>query len=136
MGGVEAIRGIAFLVRDQNWGTYIPELSHLVIDRDDEQFRVSYDAVCADDHQRLSYTAVIEDEITVSDATALGAIAIDTAAGLEIWIANLGAEPQIVDLESAAAPTRMSMLSTDSFVQSCSGPDGLASTDRPWKAQP
>jgi len=60
LGGVEAIRGIAFLVRDPNWGTYIPEITDLKVEEDSERFRVTYVARCADAEQALSYCAEIE----------------------------------------------------------------------------
>ena len=52
--GVEALRGIAFLVRDQNWGTYTPRIDISVGQRKKpESFTVEYTAVCADANQRL-----------------------------------------------------------------------------------
>ena len=30
-GGIEVLRAIAFLVRDENWGTFAPEISDLKI---------------------------------------------------------------------------------------------------------
>jgi hypothetical protein len=47
IGEVEAIRGIAFLIRDRNWSTAVPEISNLQIDENGGGFRVSFDAVCA-----------------------------------------------------------------------------------------
>ncbi len=60
IGGKEALRAIAFLSRDRNWGTYGPEISNLKIERGDDRFTVTYDAVCKDDSQALDYTARIE----------------------------------------------------------------------------
>ena len=57
--GVEAVRGIAFLVRDRNWGTYTPRIDALSVREDAETFSVAYQAVCADDKQRLEYEARI-----------------------------------------------------------------------------
>ncbi|HTZ68474.1 MAG TPA: hypothetical protein VMB83_13650 [Roseiarcus sp.] len=57
--GVEAIRGIAFLIRDQNWGTYTPRIDSLSVEEKGESFTVEYRAVCADDKQRLEYDARI-----------------------------------------------------------------------------
>jgi hypothetical protein len=57
--GVEALRGIAFLVRDQNWGTYTPGIASLSVKEEEESFTVEYRAVCADDNQRLEYEARI-----------------------------------------------------------------------------
>ena len=58
-GGVEVLRGIAFLVRDENWGTYTPKIEGLSIDEGSRSFTVAYRAVCADSRQRLSYEARI-----------------------------------------------------------------------------
>ncbi|HEY1886705.1 MAG TPA: hypothetical protein VGG86_11745 [Roseiarcus sp.] len=71
--GVEALRGIAFLVRDQNWGTYTPQIDSLSITEGAGSFTVEYRAVCADGNQRLQYEAHI---IGSSD----GALAFDAVA--------------------------------------------------------
>jgi hypothetical protein len=57
--GREAIRGIAFVVRDQNWGTCIPRITDLEIVESDEEIRVSYLAECVAGSQALGYAAVI-----------------------------------------------------------------------------
>jgi hypothetical protein len=57
--GVEALRGIAFLVRDQNWGTYTPQIDSMWVKEEAESFTVEYRAVCADANQRLQYAARI-----------------------------------------------------------------------------
>ena len=59
VGGVEALRGIAFLVRDRNWGTYNPEISNLQVQQNDERFEASYEAVCGDAAQRFRYAVRI-----------------------------------------------------------------------------
>ena len=51
--GVEALRGIAFLVRDQNWGTYTPQIELMSVKEEAGSFTVEYRAVCADANQRL-----------------------------------------------------------------------------------
>jgi D-apionolactonase len=38
--GVEALRGIAFLIRDQNWGTYTPRIDSLSVNEKAESFTV------------------------------------------------------------------------------------------------
>jgi D-apionolactonase len=58
-GGVEVLRGIAFLVRDENWGTYAPLIENLDIQEIAESFAVSYRAVCSDARQRLAFEARI-----------------------------------------------------------------------------
>lgn len=60
LGGHEAIRGIAFVVRDENWGTCIPRISDLEIVEHNGGVRISYRAECGYGNQALSYTAVIQ----------------------------------------------------------------------------
>lgn len=57
--GREAIRGIAFLVRDVNWGTYEVAPSSLEIEEKPAGFTVAYRAVCGDQKQRLGYAVRI-----------------------------------------------------------------------------
>src|SRR4051812_23166578 len=57
--GVEVLRAIAFIVRDQNWGTYLPEISDLKVEETAQGFTVSYTAECRDDRQALRYRARI-----------------------------------------------------------------------------
>jgi hypothetical protein len=57
--GIEALRGIAFLVRDQNWGTYTPQIDSMWVKEEAGSFTVEYRAVCADANQRLQYAARI-----------------------------------------------------------------------------
>ena len=59
IAGVEVIRMIAFLVRDENWGTFTPAIDGLAIEEDDTGFRVHYRATCADAKRRLVYSATI-----------------------------------------------------------------------------
>ncbi len=60
VGGVEVLRVLAFLVRDENWGTYIPGLSDLVVDQRADGFTVSYRAACQRGSQQINYSARIE----------------------------------------------------------------------------
>ncbi len=60
VGGKEALRAIAFLVRDRNWGTYNPEITNLDIKQGSDRFTVTYDAVCKDEGQAFRYAARIE----------------------------------------------------------------------------
>ena len=57
--GVEVLRAIAFLVRDQNWATYGAAIANLKIGQGPDSFTVGYDAVCQDDNQGLCYLATI-----------------------------------------------------------------------------
>lgn len=58
--GVEVLRAIGFLVRDENWGTYIPKISNLKIDQRKDSFSVSFHAVCSRPGQEIAYDARIE----------------------------------------------------------------------------
>lgn len=58
--GVEVLRAIGFLVRDENWGTYIPKITGLKIDQRKDGFSVSFHAVCARPGQEIAYDASIE----------------------------------------------------------------------------
>jgi hypothetical protein len=60
VGGVEVLRALAFLVRDENWGTYIPTLSDVVVDQRADGFTVSYHAACRRAGQEIGYEARIE----------------------------------------------------------------------------
>ncbi|MCB1378625.1 MAG: hypothetical protein KDK89_09705 [Alphaproteobacteria bacterium] len=58
--GVEVLRGIAFLVRDKNWGTYGPMIEGLKVKQGRDSFSVSYTATCKDKTQGIRYEARIE----------------------------------------------------------------------------
>jgi hypothetical protein len=58
-GGREAIRAISYVVRDQFWGTYNPEIRDLVVAETEDSFTVTYAALCGDATQRLTYRARI-----------------------------------------------------------------------------
>ena len=58
-GGHEAIRAISYVVRDQFWGTFNPEIAALTVEESDERFTVSYQATCSDGAQSFRYRARI-----------------------------------------------------------------------------
>jgi hypothetical protein len=58
--GTEVLRAISFLVRDENWGTFTPEIADLEVREDAGSFVVSYRGLCANAKQRLGYEARIE----------------------------------------------------------------------------
>jgi hypothetical protein len=60
VGGVEVLRALGFLVRDENWGTYTPQISELLIDQRADGFSVSFHAVCSRPGQEIAYDATIE----------------------------------------------------------------------------
>jgi D-apionolactonase len=59
LGETEVLRAIAFLVRDENWGTFTPEISNLKLKQGKSDFRVTYDARCKDAKRSLTYRAEI-----------------------------------------------------------------------------
>jgi hypothetical protein len=56
---VEVLRQIAFLVRDQNWGTYTPEISNLKVAQGKNGFAIAYRARCVEGKAALTYDATI-----------------------------------------------------------------------------
>ena len=60
LNGVEVLRAIAYLVRDENWGTYPATLNNLRIDQRKDSFSVSYRAQCTRLGQQIDYEATIE----------------------------------------------------------------------------
>ena len=58
--GIEVLRGIAYLLRDKNWGTYAPLIENLKVKQGKTGFSISYDATCRDAEQSLRYQAKIE----------------------------------------------------------------------------
>ncbi len=60
VGGVEVLRALSFLVRDENWGTYVPTLSDLAVDQRVDGFSVSYRATCEFRGRRLVFEARID----------------------------------------------------------------------------
>jgi hypothetical protein len=58
--GVEVLRGVAYLVRDKNWGTYAPVIENLKIRQGKDSFGVSYTATCRDKDQAICYEAKID----------------------------------------------------------------------------
>jgi len=60
LDGIEVLRAVAFLVRDENWGTYVPTIGNLKVEQRADGFSVSYKAVCSKGSQEISYDANIE----------------------------------------------------------------------------
>src|SRR5688572_4418307 len=60
VNGVEVLRAVGFLVRDENWGTYTPVISNLKVDQRRDGFSVSFHAVCKRADQEIAYDARIE----------------------------------------------------------------------------
>ena len=58
--GTEVLRGIAYLPRDKNWGTYAPTLTNLSLKQGRTGFMISYDVQFADEQQSLTAHARIE----------------------------------------------------------------------------
>ena len=59
LNDVEVMRAVAFLVRDENWGTFTPEISNLKVAEGAAGFSVGYDARCRDAKRSISYHADI-----------------------------------------------------------------------------
>ena len=57
--GREAIRAISYVVRDQLWGTFNPEIRDLEVEETGDRFTVTYSASCGGDGQRFDYRARI-----------------------------------------------------------------------------
>ncbi len=66
--GVEVLRGIAYLLRDKDWGTYGPAIEDLKIRQGTDGFTISYTATAKDKTQGLRYAARIEGK---SDGTVM-----------------------------------------------------------------
>ena len=60
VNGVEVLRAIGFLIRDKDWGTATPAISHLKIDQRADSFSVSFHADIRVGDQQLAYDAKIE----------------------------------------------------------------------------
>jgi hypothetical protein len=60
LDGIEVLRAVAFLVRDENWGTYVPSIANLKVEQRADGFSVSYRAVCGKGSQEIAYDARIE----------------------------------------------------------------------------
>src|SRR4051794_7908253 len=58
--GEEVLRGIAYLVRDKDWGTYAPAIEKLKIRQNKNGFAIAYHATCKDQHQTIYYSANID----------------------------------------------------------------------------
>jgi len=59
IAGIEVLRGIAFLVRDENWGTLAARIDDLRIDERPDGFDIAYRATCKDASRHLVYDAHI-----------------------------------------------------------------------------
>ena len=59
MGGHEAIRGIAFVVRGPAWQTYHPAISNLAVTEGDDEFQVFYDGDIDEANGSISFRAEI-----------------------------------------------------------------------------
>ncbi len=59
LDGVEALRGIAFLVRDRIWSTPSPAITDLVVNQDESGFRVTFGALCRTEDGDLPWFAEI-----------------------------------------------------------------------------
>jgi hypothetical protein len=58
--GHEMLRAISLVVRDKNWGTYVPEIVQLHFHEGPEAFRITYEATVKEREQEFRYSAAIE----------------------------------------------------------------------------
>ncbi len=58
-GGLEAIRAISYVVRDQYWGTFDPKIEDFEVVESADSFTVSYLGICSDGTQSFRYRARI-----------------------------------------------------------------------------
>jgi hypothetical protein len=58
--GEEVLRGIAYIVRDKNWGTYAPAIENLKVRQNKDGFTIGYEATCKDEDQAIRYSAKID----------------------------------------------------------------------------
>src|SRR5260370_1730901 len=58
--GEEVLRGIAYIVRDKEWGTYTAEIENLNIRQSKDGFDIGYEAICDDKDQAIRYSAKID----------------------------------------------------------------------------
>jgi len=60
VGGIEVLRSLAFLVRDENWGTYVPALSDVAVEQRVDGFHVSLHGTCKRAGQQIGYDVRID----------------------------------------------------------------------------
>jgi hypothetical protein len=58
--GEEVLRGIAYIVRDKDWGTYAPAIENVKVRQLKDGFTISYEAKCKDKDQAIRYSAKID----------------------------------------------------------------------------
>jgi len=58
--GEEVLRGIAYIVRDKDWGTYAPAIENVKVRQLKDGFTISYEANCKDKDQAIRYSAKID----------------------------------------------------------------------------
>jgi hypothetical protein len=58
--GEEVLRGIAYVVRDKDWGTYAPAIENLKIRQSKNGFAIGYEATCKDKDQAIRYSAKVD----------------------------------------------------------------------------
>jgi D-apionolactonase len=101
-GSVELIRAVSFIVRDEGWGTYDPEITGLSVTEAAGSFRVEYEATCRDGRQALRYRAAIEgapERIVFSaEAEALTEFATNRA-GFVVLHPIAGVAGEVVEVE-------------------------------------
>ncbi len=82
IGGREAIRGIAYVLRDRNWATPIPAIHDLDVIEDDTGFHVTYHGSHEEGDESFSFTARIR---ATSDGTL--EFSVEASPGTD-WLTN------------------------------------------------
>src|SRR5260370_16735108 len=58
--GEEVLRGIAYIVRDKDWGTYAPAIENLNIRQSKDGFAIGYEAICDDKDQAIRHSPKLD----------------------------------------------------------------------------
>jgi len=113
--GEEALRGIAYIVRDKNWGTYAPAIENLNIRQSKNGFAIGYEATCKDKDQAIRYSAKIDarsdgtlkfsaEGTPLSDFSPIGPGLLCCIRSQERWGARLKSSTRMERKRSASSP--------------------------------
>ncbi len=122
--GHEAIRGIAYVLRDRNWATPIPEVLDLAVEEERDGFRVTYRGRHRTADARFAYSAVIE-------GSAQGRLSFSVEAVPESdWVTNRTGFVVLHPVDGVAGEA-VSVLHTDGGTEDARFPD-LISPSQPF----
>ena len=121
--GIEAVRAINYLARDDSWGTYKAVQSNLEIIESDSSFTVTYDALCSGPNGRYAYRMTITGEASgVLTMEAVGEALTDFATNRTGFV---------VLHPSEAAGGRLTIRHSDGQIEETCFPRRSAPTSRP-----